>query len=343
MLQSGVTTVSDMFVCSAGRGEPVTPGVVEALDAVGLRGQVSYGAQDQFDPRKPAEVLAEHEALAAAAAASRRCSFRLGIATVLLQSPELFRLSVERARAEGWAVHTHLHEVREEVTASRVAHSKSTIEYAAEKGLMDSPVLAAHCVWVSDEDIRLLARFGATVAHNPVANMILASGVCPVRRLQREGVVVGLGIDGAASNDNQDMFDVIKATPLLQKVHHLDATALTAPDALRMATLDGARALGLDRLIGSLEAGKQADVVLLDGNQPSLLNIHDPCQAVVYGLNGREVSDVWVAGERLLSAGRVATVELGPLFAAAREHSRFLVRQAGLAELSQLARVDRPD
>ena len=342
MLLTGVTTVSDMFVCSAGKGAPVTPGVVEGLEEVGLRGQVSYGAQDRFDPRTPAEIFGEHEALAAAAQSSRRCTFRLGIATVLVQSPELFRLSIERARKEGWSVHTHFHEVREEVTASRTAHQKSTIDYAAGEGLLDAPVLAAHCVWVSDEDIRILARLGASVAYNPVSNMILASGVCPVRKLQREGIPVGLGIDGPASNDGQSMLEAMKMAALLQKVHHLDPTAMTAPEVVRMATIEGARALGMEREVGSLEPGKQADVVLLDGNQPSLLNIHDPYQAVVYCLSGREVSDVWVAGERILAAGDVTRVDLEPLFAAAREHSRFLVRKAGLGALSRLAADPEP-
>ncbi len=337
MLQSGVTTASDMFCCSAGTSEAITPGVVEGLELVGLRGQVSFGAHDKFGDRTPAQIFAEHEALAAAAQASQRCGFRLGITSVLLQSPPLFRLSIDRSRREGWSVHTHFHEVREEVTACRLEHGKTTIEYAAGAGLLDSPVLAAHCVWVADDDIRLLTQMGASVAHNPVSNMILASGVCPVRRLQREGLAVGLGVDGPGSNDSQDMLEVIKVAALMQKLHHLDATAMTAPEVIRMATIDGARALGMEREVGSLEPGKQADVLLMDGNQPSLLNIHDPYQSIVYCASGREVSDVWVGGQRLLREGKVATVDLPPLFAAAREQSRFLVRLAGLKDLSLLA------
>ena len=187
MLQSGVTAVNDLFVCSPRPEDPVTPGVVDGLETLGIRGEVAFGAQDRNDPHPVDEIFAEHDALAAAAAASRRCRFRLGLATVLVQSPPLFAESVRRARDGGLRVHTHFHEVREEVVASRQEHGVTTIGYAAREGLLDAEVLGAHCIWLTDDDIRLLAEHGVRVAHNPVANMILGSGVCPVRRLQAAG------------------------------------------------------------------------------------------------------------------------------------------------------------
>jgi cytosine/adenosine deaminase-related metal-dependent hydrolase len=331
MLASGVTTVNDMFVCLPGRSGPITPGVVEALDQVGLRGQVSFGAQDAWGAVALTEIFDEHEALAAAAALTRRIQFRLGIATVLLQSRELFRRSIECSHREGWAIHTHFHEVREEVTSSRIANGKTVIEHAAQAGLLDLPVLGAHCVWVSDNDVRLLARHGVSVAYNPVANMILASGICPVRQLRREGIHVGLGTDGPASNDSQDMLQVVKIAALVQKLASLDATAMSAPEVLEMATIEGARALGISTEVGSLERGKQADLVLLSGNSPALANIHDPYQAVVYCAGGRDVSDVWVAGERILRAGRPVNIDTDALFRAAREQASFLVKKSGLS------------
>jgi len=337
MLLSGVTTVNDMFVTSAGRQTPVTPGVVDALQLLGLRGEVSFGAGDVWDPRSPQEIFKEHEALAEAAGSSRRCQFRLGIATLLLQSDPLFALSVERARKEGWAVHTHFHEVREEVTAARIAKGATTIEYAARSGLLDAPVLAAHCVWVSERDIQLLAQHEVAVAHNPVANMILASGVCPVRKLTQAGLAVGLGTDGSASNDSQNMVEVLKTAGLLQKVHQLDATAMTAPEVVRMATVDGARALRIEDRVGTLDAGKQADVILFQGGTPSLLNIHDPYQTVVYALSGREISDVWIGGDHVVRDGRIESIDHEALHETARELSRHLVTRAGLGQFSVLA------
>ena len=297
-----------------------------------MRGEVAFGAQDRNDPHPIDEIFAEHDALAAAAAGSRRCRFRLGIATVLAQSDELFAMSVRRAHESGSRVHTHFHEVREEVVASRQLHGLTTIAYAAREGLLDVEVLGAHCIWLTDADIELLAEHGVRIAHNPVANMILGSGVCPVRRLQAAGLCVGIGTDGPASNDGQDMLEAVKVAALLQKVSRLDPTAMTAPKVLRMATLDGARALDLDAVTGSLEAGKDADVVLLDGRTPALAAIHDPYQAVVYGTTSSAVSDVWIQGERVLVAGRPVRIDLDSVIDEARELAAGLAEAAGLRD-----------
>ncbi len=336
MALSGVTTVNDMFVCSPRPGDPVTPGVVDGLEQLGLRGEVAYGAQDRNDPRPIDEIFAEHEALAAAAAASRRCRFRLGIATVLSQSADLFAASVQRAADAGWRVHTHLHEVREEVVAARQEYGLTTIGYAARSGLLDREIVAAHCNWLTEGDIELLAEHSVRVAHNPVANMILGSGVCPVRRLKAAGVVVGIGTDGPASNDDQDMLEAMKSAALLQKVSRLDPTAMTAPEVMRMATIDGARVLDLSDVTGSLEVGKDADVVLLDGRTPELAVIHDPYQAVVYCATNRTVSDVWVQGERIVAEGRLTRVDLDAVIDEARDLAEDLIDRAGLRNDPQL-------
>jgi cytosine/adenosine deaminase-related metal-dependent hydrolase len=328
MVRSGVTTVNDMFVARPRPDAPVSVGVVEGLEAIGLRGEVSYGAQDRRYPDSVDAIVAEHDALADAAAGSRRCHWRLGIASVMSQSEPLWQASVARARA-GAPVHVHFHEVREEVTASRIAHGRTPIGQAAASGLLDTQVLAAHCVWLTDDDIDLLRRHDVGVAHNPVSNMILASGVCPVRRLVSAGVAVGVGTDGPASNDAQDMLEAAKVAALLQKVHHLDATALTAPEVLTMATIGGARALGLDKLVGTIEVGKEADIVLLAADT-ALAAVHDPEQAVVYCTTGREVSDVWVGGERILADGMLTRIEIADVEARAHELATELAERAGL-------------
>ena len=240
-------------------------------------------------------------------------------------------------RANGWGVHTHLAEVREELTESRTRWGMSTIQHADRVGLLDHPVIAGHCIWCAEADIGLLASRDVAVSHNPVANMILASGVCPVGRLRREGIAVGLGTDGAASNDNQDMFGVLKTAALLQKVHALDPHALSAADVMRMATIEGARALGLDRDVGSLEPGKRADVVLLDGDTPELATIHDPFQQVVYCATARCVSDVWVDGSRRVAEGRVVDADVVALARDARRLGADLVTRAGQGAESVLA------
>ncbi|HEY6746201.1 MAG TPA: amidohydrolase family protein, partial [Mycobacteriales bacterium] len=331
---SGVTTVADMF-CHAPGPEPATPGVVQALEQLGLRGDVSYGAQDDSNPRPLKLVLAEHEALAAAAAASRLSRFRVGLATVPASSDELLGATAELLR-DTPRLHVHLHEVREEVTQSRMTRGMGSIEYAARAGLLDAQVVAAHCVWLDDTDVGLLRAHDVAVAHNPVSNMILASGVAPVPRLLREGVTVGLGLDGPASNDSQDMLQTMKIAALLQKVHHLQATALTAPQVLELATIGGARALGLADSVGSLEAGKQADLVLFAEASPSLSNVHDPYQELVYCASPRDVHTVWVAGRPVVRDGRALGVDLAELLPRARELAAGLAVDAGLD--SELAR-----
>jgi cytosine/adenosine deaminase-related metal-dependent hydrolase len=166
--------------------------------------------------------------------------------------------------------------------------------------------------------------------------MILASGVAPVPRLRREGITVGLGLDGPASNDSQDMLQTMKIAALLQKVHHLQATAMTAPQVLQMATIGGARALGLAGEVGSLEPGKQADLVLFAEASPSLSNVHDPYQEVVYCASPRDVHTVWVGGAPVVSQGRVHGIALGELLPRARELAVKLAVEAGLD--SELAR-----
>ena len=274
-------------------------------------------------------VVAEHEALAAAAAASRRSRFRVGLATVPTSSDELIGATAELVAAHG-RFHVHLNEVREEVTQSRITRGVTSVELAARTGLLDAQVLAAHCVWLDDGDVALLREHDVAVAHNPVSNMILASGVCPVPRLRREGVTVGLGVDGAASNDSQNMLETMKTAALLQKVHHLQARALTARDVLEMATLGGARALGLADEIGSLEPGKAADLVLFPEHEPVAGEHPRPVpEARVLRLGARRRAGV---GGRRAGGDRRAGARRRPPRAApqARELAVKLATDAGL-------------
>ncbi|EHM28686.1 amidohydrolase [Streptomyces sp. W007] len=300
---------------------------------------VAFGAGDARPGVEKAAVIREHEALEKAAAASRLCRFRVGITVVAAQSPELFDQSVRMAVDGGHGAHIHLHEVREEAAGVRARHGLSAVEYCADRGLFDAPVLAAHCVWNSRRDLALLADHGVGVAHNPVANMVLGSGVCPLPELGALGVDVGIGVDGAASNDRQDMTEAVKTAVLLQRVHHLRASALSARDAFRMATIGGARALNMGAEVGSLEPGKAADVVVFDGESPALANVHDPVQSVVYCAGPREVKEVWVDGRPVVVGGEVTSVRTADAVARSRKAAVSLVRRAGLADLSLLARV----
>jgi cytosine/adenosine deaminase-related metal-dependent hydrolase len=332
MALSGITTVNDMFVCTPRPEHPVSPGVVEGIETVGIRAEVSFGAQDRTGV--PLEAIrAEHEALAAAAAASRRCRFRMGLATIPSSSDALMEATAGWSDEFARPLHLHLHEVREEVTSSLLRFGSTSIEAAARFGLLSPGTIAAHCVWVNDRDMDVLAEHRVSVAHNPVANAILASGVCPVGELRGRGIPVGIGTDGAASNDSQDMLQAIKFASLLAKVQRLDPTVMVAADALAMATLEGARALGLEDRIGSIEVGKDADLVLIDLNDPSVACSHDPVRALVYAASPRAVSDVWVQGERIVQAGKLTRLDVRELAREAVGLAQELAREARFLDL----------
>jgi cytosine/adenosine deaminase-related metal-dependent hydrolase len=316
-------------------GANVTLGVVDGLEQLGLRGVVSFGADDLPGPVPADKLMGEHEALANRVSGSPLIDFRLGISTIQTMSDELLEASVAAAREYGWKVHSHLAEVREELTDSRLRFGATTLERARRFGLLDLETVFAHCIWVLEPDIELLASTGCTVVHNPLSNMILGSGVCPVPRIRAAGIAVGLGTDGAASNDSHDMLQVIKCAPLLQKVHHLAPAALTARDALRMATLEGAKALGLDDVTGSLEEGKSADVIRLGGDSCRLAYVHDPYQQVAYSAGPGDVADVWVQGRRLLENGSVQSVPEAEVVRTARHLAEELFHAAGLDQLAE--------
>lgn len=336
LLHAGVTCVNDLFV-HAVPGEDVSLGVVDGLERAGLRGVVAWGPEDAApgNERLAAAgidaIMAEHRSLAARCAASDLVSFRYGIGTLLGQTDALLEAGIATARDEGWSVHTHLAEVREEVVHTRLRWGRRPAEQAEALGLLDLPLIAAHVIWVTESDVARLSERGTAVAHNPVANMILGSGVCPVPRLRAAGMPVGIGTDGAASNDGQDMLQAVKAAALLQKVHHLDPAVISGDDVLAMATIEGARALGMDDVIGSLEVGKRADVVLVEGTV-EVANVHDPVQQLVYATSPRSVADVWVDGRRVLADHRVVSVDEAEQIGRCRPLAAGLARAAGLTD-----------
>jgi 5-methylthioadenosine/S-adenosylhomocysteine deaminase len=336
MLRSGVTTANDMFCSDPIPGEPATPGVVQALEELGLRGVVSFGSGDVDRGFGATPILEEFDALREAAEASRYSSFRVGVSSIGRYTDATWQEHVDYAVAGGHGVHVHFHEVREEVTAARQRTGRTAIGYAEATGMFEVPVIAAHSVWMDREDRETYAANGVGVAHNPVANGILASGIAPVAELRALGIPVGIGVDGPASNDSQDFLQAMKTAALLARIRDLQATAMSAREAFEMGTIGGARALRMEGEIGSLEPGKRADLVVFDGESPTLANVHDPFQAVVFVAGSREVKDVWVDGELSLADFDVTRVDVREAVARARPLAHQLVEQAGLERLSAL-------
>ncbi|MDP6867041.1 MAG: amidohydrolase [Acidimicrobiales bacterium] len=336
LIRSGVTCINDMFV----HGNPdsyASLGVAEGLALTGMRGVVSFGAEDAVGGLCDTEglgvsrILDEQEALFEIASSNALVGFRYGIGTLLGQSDELLAAGAALCHDRDWGIHTHLAEVNEELLEARERWGHRTIDHAESLGILSSRLLAAHVIWVTESDIELLAERSVSVAHNPVANMILGSGVCPVTQLQAAGLAVGIGTDGAASNDSQNMLEAVKATSLLQKVHHTNPAILPAQKTLEMATIDGARALGLEHEIGSLELGKRADVVLAGGTA-ELATIHDPYQQIVYCTSPRSISDVWIDGHQVLRACELVAIDEDKQIDRCRPLAESLTRDAGLQQ-----------
>jgi len=210
-------------------------------------------------------------------------------------------------------IHVHLHETRAEIQDSIRQYGVRPLERLHRLGLLGPNLIAVHAVHLEPGEIDLLAEQGCSVAHCPTSNMKLASGIAPVAAMAQRGLRIGLGSDGAASNNRLDLFREMNHAALLAKVASGDATVLDAHAVLRMATLDGAAALGQDHRIGSLVAGKQADLCAVRLDDPSLLPCFNPASHLVHVAGREHVSHVWVAGEARVVDGRLLKVEAAEL------------------------------
>ncbi|HQY29551.1 MAG TPA: TRZ/ATZ family hydrolase [Burkholderiaceae bacterium] len=213
---------------------------------------------------------------------------------------EVLRRIATLSRELGLSIHTHVHETREEVEASVARHGMRPLERLSALGVVGPELIAVHAVHVSDSDLRLLADSGASVAHCPHSNLKLASGIAPAARMHELGIGVGIGTDGSASNNRLDLLAEARTAALLAKGHSGNAEAWPAARTLRAMTLDAARALGMDDRIGSIEPGKQADLVAIDLSGAELAPVYDPVSQLIYGCGREHIQHVWVAGTHVV-------------------------------------------
>ncbi|RLC37960.1 N-ethylammeline chlorohydrolase, partial [Candidatus Falkowbacteria bacterium] len=205
-------------------------------------------------------------------------------------------------------IHIHISEARQEVENSFKKNKKSPVKYLDDLGLLSGKTIAAHSVWLNDEDLVIYKKRDVKVSHNPISNMKLASGIAPVNKMQEMKITVGLGTDGAASNNTLDLFDEMKVCALLHKVDKLDPTALSAREVVRMSTIDAARVLGMEDIIGSLEVGKRADIISINLDKPHLTPIYDPYSHIVYSANSGDVENVVINGKIIVRNRKSTTM-----------------------------------
>ena len=302
MIQSGTTTYADMYYFEEE--------IAKETKAAGLRGVLGQTII-QFpvaDAKTPAEGLKRAEAFIAAFKGDPLITPAVAPhAMYTLDGP---MLTAARALAQRHGVPTLIHvaETRDELQEAQKRLNASPVGYLDTLGFLGPGVLAAHGVWVSEPEIAILKARGVGVSHNPESNMKLASGTAPVMGYLKAGVALGLGTDGAASNNDLDMFEAMRIASFLHKLQTGDPTAVGAKTALSLGTIGGARALGMDRQIGSLEPGKRADLIVVSMRAARQAPMYDPISHLVYTTRGDDVQTTIVHGKVLMRDRKMLTL-----------------------------------
>jgi 5-methylthioadenosine/S-adenosylhomocysteine deaminase len=309
MIESGTTAFVDMYYFE----EEIAKTTVEA----GLRGVLGETII-QFpvaDARTPAEGLARAERFIKEFTDNGLIVPAVAPHALYTNDKATLVASAELSRRYGVPLLIHFAETEDEVRIAREQYQMTPTAYLESAGVLGPKTIGAHGIWVTDEDIAILRRRGAGVAHNPESNMKLASGAAPVTKYLAAGVALGLGTDGAASNNDLDMFEAMRQASFLAKHATRDPTAVPAQTALDLATIGGARVLGMAHLIGSLEAGKRADLITVSMRAARQTPIYDPVSHLVYVTRGDDVRTTIVNGKILMKERQVRTLDRATVIA----------------------------
>ncbi|HXJ83621.1 MAG TPA: amidohydrolase [Candidatus Methylomirabilis sp.] len=358
MLRHGTTTVLE----NGAQGIDSTVPTIRAFVEGGVRAVVGPMVADRplsdtmpgYAERLPVDLRAE--ALGAAPAPGRELVERCvaiarqwhgaeGRISVCLSpwapygcTDEMLALIAEASATLRLPVHTHLLETRPQAVAARRLYGHTMVEHAAALGLLSERFSAAHAVWLGDRDLDLLAEHRCAISHNPLSNLYLGSGIARVPELLRRGVAVGIGSDGPNCGSSASLFEIMKLATVVHRLGERDGRQWIAPrEAFRMATIGGARALGLHAEIGSIEAGKRADLVMLDAKAPEFAPLNDPLWQIVYGQSGTAVDRVFVDGAVVFEHGRPTRFDARAIAVEAAERGSQLTARARPA----LARMER--
>jgi 5-methylthioadenosine/S-adenosylhomocysteine deaminase len=309
MIESGTTTYADMYYFEAEIAQ-----VTREAGLRGVLGQTIIGFP-VADARTPADALARAERFITSFKGDSLIVPAVAPHALYTNDEATLKASAALARRYEVPLIIHLAETEDEVKTTREQHQASPVAYLESIGFLGPRTLAAHGVWVSDEDIQTLKRRGVGVSHNPESNMKLASGAAPVTKYLAAGVALGLGTDGAASNNDLDMFEAMRQASFLAKHATHDPTAVPARTALDLATIGGARALGMERMIGSLEAGKRADLILVSTGAARQTPLYDPVSHLVYVTRGDDVRSTIVNGKVLMRDRKLRTLDRAAVIA----------------------------
>lgn len=330
-LLSGGTTILDHLVLIEGREHESIAAAVRAYQEVGIRAFITPLIQDQplsaGIPSSGRPITHEpyplsvqdnlammQEAIAQFHSPDHGINIAVGPTGFQLCSDELFEGCIELSDRHQLRRHCHLLETKAQKLLAHEKYGHSAVEHLNQLGYLGARTSLAHCVWLEDDEIQIIAETGSTVVHNPLSNLRLGSGIAPILKCLQAGVNVAFGCDGPASNDGQDLLEAVKIGALLHSTTDLDyRNWITPREAIDMASMGGVKGLDLADELGSVTVGKQADLVLYDLTTLSLLPQTDPIGLLVLGRPTQAVHSVWVNGKRIVADGNVVTVDVAEL------------------------------
>ena len=321
MIQSGTTTFADMYYFEEE--------VAKVTKAAGMRGVLGQTVIEfpVPDAKTPADALVRAEAFARQFAHDELITPSIAPHSVYTLDAKTLTAVSQLAKRLMMPIQIHLAETQVEIDLSQKRHQMRPVAILDNLNFWAPTTLAAHGVWINDDEIALLKRRDVGVSNNPESNMKLASGTAPVMKYRKAGVSVGIGTDGAASNNDLDMFEAMRQAAFQQKLVTMDPTAVSAAEALEMATLGGARALGRGQRLGSLEPGKLADLIIVGMSKARQQPLYDPISQVVYASRGDDVETTIVNGRVLMRDRKVLTMDEATVLREARVAAD-LVRKA---------------
>ncbi len=318
LIQSGCTVFADMYFHAWN--------TVKAIKEAGIRGIIG---QTFMNDEKDAEFRIEEIAPRILEAIGNDDMLRLDAAVhaIYTSTPDCYIRAAEWVKERGVRLHTHLSETRKEVDDCIAAYGKTPVELFNDIGVFSVPVYAAHGVHINEEEMEILKEHDVSIVHNPASNMKLASGIAPVKKYREKGINTALGTDGASSNNNLSMIKEMNTAALLQTIANMTPSAVRPYDIIEMATIGGAKALGLDNRIGTIEKGKEADIVLINTSDANMSPLNDPFSAIVFSADRKNVDTVFCKGRKLLEGGKLLTIDKAEAIAKTNERWEDILRR----------------
>jgi len=324
-IRAGVTTFADMYYFE--------DAIAEETKAAGMRGVLGETFIDfpAPDNKSEAEMLAYTEKFLKRWQGDPLIHAAPAPHSIYTCSKKTLQDAAELARKYHAPILIHVAEMKKEWEDSEKANGMSPVQYLEKIGVLGPDIVAAHCIFVDEADRKLLAERGVGCVHNPSSNMMIASGVSPVPEMRAVGVAVGLGTDGpAGSNNDLDLMEEIDLAAKLAKISKMNPLALNAKSVVEMATIDGARAIHMEKEIGSIEAGKRADIILISLNEPNAVPMYDIYAQIAYALKGSDVETVIIGGKVVMRDRRLLTVDEPKVLEKAREYGKLVKASLGM-------------